>query len=152
MILPIQEQIPINNIARFQFTEPSKSQYCIYSIKKSAQYVNHVFIDGDTKMISIVINPFAYDMSNSNLEVCEKMTIKVSYDECTKEEAGLLPDAVIMNRRNIELSKFVVNPKDYRTTDGTNKTKRISYSPKNIGEYCIITTEKLAESFGRLAL
>lgn len=152
MILPIQEQIPINNIARFQFTEPSKSQYSIYSIKKSAQYVNHVFIDGDTKMISIVINPFAYDMSNSNLEVCEKMTIKVSYDECTKEEAGLLPDAVIMNRRNIELSKFVVNPKDYRTTDGTNKTKRISYSPKNIGEYCIITTEKLAESFDRLAL
>ena len=133
------------------FTKPDLTSYGLYDGTPVADVIDNTLWDGDCRIITVAVSPCGYDGKSNEISVSNSVEISVDFDLCTKEEAGLLPNALIRNSKNLNLESHIVNTEDI-PSNMRKSTKAAPVQSEFKGQYYIITNADLVPYFHDLAL
>jgi len=129
------------------FTPPNGSEYTQAEYEVKTEITGNSFLDGNVKIVTVAIRPCFYNPDNHSLSTFSDVDVELSYDFCTREEAGISTDASMKNRLDLHLEDLVVNTEDI-PSDYNESPAAVS---DVAGYYYIITPQKLVSAFDDLA-
>lgn len=147
---PSQDKSPSSGEVSM-FTKPDLVSYGLYDGTPIADVIDNSLWDGDCRIITVAISPCGYDGKSNEISFSNSVEISIDFDLCTKEEAGMLPNALIRNSKNLNLESHIVNIEDI-PANMRKSTKADLIQSEFKGHYYIITNEKLVPYFKDLAL
>ena len=147
---PSQDKSPSSGKVSM-FTKPDLVSYGLYDGMPIADVIDNTLWDGDCRIITVAISPCGYDGKSNEISFSNSVEISIEFDLCTKEEAGLLPNALIRNSKNLNLESYIVNIEDI-PANMRKSTKVAPIQSEFKGNYYIITNENLVPYFKDLAL
>ena len=133
------------------FTKPDLASYGQSDGTPVAGVMDNTLWDGDCRIITVAISPCGYDGKSNEISFSNSVEISIDFDLCTKEEAGLLPNARIRNSKNLNLESHIVNIEDI-PANMRKSTKAALIQSEFKGHYYIITNENLVPYFKDLTI
>lgn len=115
-----------------------------------AKVAGHMFINPCTHIVSVTVSPFLYDDATRKLTIVDGIDIRLEYETCSKEEAGLDPDAPMTGHETLDLRGIVVNPEFQQGDKSMAAALFPSTSVSYKGYYYIVTLNQFREAFENL--
>ena len=146
-IYPGQEPVTTNHEGPVPFTAPLESAYTL-TLPVRAEVVSDGFVDGCNHIVTVAVYPTAYSPANGTVMPASRLTVTLSYDDCTAADLKDTPIFPPHRSRHINVGDMVVN---------AQRMSSRQYAPAAApldtmsDRYYIITPRSLADSFRDLA-
>ena len=146
-IYPGQEPVTTNHEGPVPFTTPLESAYTsMHQVR--AEVVSDGFVDGCNHIVTVAVYPTTYSPSNGTVMPASRLTVTLTYDDCTAADLKDTPIFPPHRSRHINVGDMVVN---------AQRMSSRQYAPAAApldtmcDRYYIITPRSLAASFRDLA-
>ncbi len=148
---PSQDKCPNYGVSAV-FTTPDMASYTASDGTPAVRIMDNALWDGDCRILTVAVSPCGYNGKTNGISVCSDVEISIDFDMCSREEAGLLSTAPLINRKNLDIESQIVNAEDI-PSEMRSPAKIYSRFPTEFkGNYYIITNASLVPYFHDLAL